>query len=183
MKRAVKSEAWENLSLEESPVGEHQSNGEVENAVRRIQGMIRTIRDGLESRYQMEMTGEHEIVPWMIRHAAQSMNRCIVKEDGKTPYQNCKGRPFRKTASEFGECVRHLRAASVGKAKFDSRWEEGMFIGVRDESNEVLIGTSQEVVKAWTINRKGEEQERWNREQLVGMRGTPWEPIPGREGI
>ena len=29
------------LILEESPVGEHQSNGEVENAVGRIQGQIR----------------------------------------------------------------------------------------------------------------------------------------------
>lgn len=25
--------------------------------------------------------------------------------------------------------------------------------------------------------------ERWNREEIERMQGTPWEPIPGREGI
>ena len=38
------------LILEESPVGEHQSNGEVENDIRRIQGQVRSMKDGLETR-------------------------------------------------------------------------------------------------------------------------------------
>ncbi len=35
---------------EESPVGEHKSNGEVENSVKRIQGMVRIHKDALEER-------------------------------------------------------------------------------------------------------------------------------------
>ena len=34
---------------EESPVGESQSNGEVENAIQRVQGMYRTMKDDLEA--------------------------------------------------------------------------------------------------------------------------------------
>ena len=33
---------------EEAPVGEHESNGGVENIVRRIQGQVRTLRNALE---------------------------------------------------------------------------------------------------------------------------------------
>ena len=32
-----------------------------------------------------------------------------------------------------------------------------------------------------TIRRKGSGEERWNVVQMDKMRGTPWEPLPGRE--
>ena len=38
------------MKTEESPVGEHQSNGEIENAVGRVQGQYRSIKHGLEAR-------------------------------------------------------------------------------------------------------------------------------------
>ena len=34
-----------------------------------------------------------------------------------------------------------------------------------------------------TVRRVGLVSERWNKEAVNGMRGTPWEPIPGRVGI
>ena len=37
-----------------SPVGESQSNGRVENAVQRVQGLIRTLKDALERRFEHE---------------------------------------------------------------------------------------------------------------------------------
>ena len=41
---AVKRELELEVSFEESPVGEHQSNGAVENAIKRVQGQIRTVK-------------------------------------------------------------------------------------------------------------------------------------------
>ena len=43
-------EQIERIVLEESPVKEAQSNGAIENAIRQIQGQIRTTKDCLESR-------------------------------------------------------------------------------------------------------------------------------------
>ena len=48
---------------EESPVGEHASNGEVENAIKVVQGMIRTIKDGLETKYKMKLPTNHRASP------------------------------------------------------------------------------------------------------------------------
>ena len=52
---------------EESPVDESQSNGQVENANQQVQGMVRTYRDALESRYEIKLTGKITILPWIIK--------------------------------------------------------------------------------------------------------------------
>jgi hypothetical protein len=77
----------------------------------------------------------------------------------------------------------YIRAESVGKDKYNSRWEEGVFIGVREESGEIIIGTEKGVIKARAFRRKGSEKERWSQEHVKSIGGVPWEPIPGREGI
>ena len=33
------------------------------------------------------------------------------------------------------------------------------------------------------MRRKGSEEDRWNWDEFNKIRGTPWEPIPGRPGI
>ena len=68
--------------MEESPVGEHQSNGIVENGVQRVQGQIMVIRHALESRYGQKLGGNHNCLPWLVRHVSQSLNRYQVGNDG-----------------------------------------------------------------------------------------------------
>jgi hypothetical protein len=114
LKAAVKRELESEVSFEESPVGEHQSNGAVENAVKRVQGQVRTMRDALESRIGERIKGEDNVFTWMVRHAAASMNRYQVGEDGKTAHERMRGRRFRRDVTEFGESVMYIRAESVG---------------------------------------------------------------------
>ena len=57
---------------------------------------------------------------------------------------------------EFGEEIMFLRAKSVGKDKFDSRWEKGIWLGIREESGENIIGTKDGVLKARSIKRHAE---------------------------
>ena len=68
---------------------------------------------------------------------------------------------------------------SCGKKKFASRWETAIWLGIREESGEVIVGTSDGVIKVRTVRRKGSEEERWNIVQLNEMKGTPWEPQLG----
>ena len=55
-------------------------------------------------------------------------------------------------------------------------------MGIRDESGEYVIGTANGFCKVRTIRRKGSEEDRWNWEEFLEIRGLPWEPTPGRPG-
>jgi len=182
---AVKNERAEDIETlmqEESPVGEHQSNGEVENAIKSVQAQMRTMRLALQSRYGCKIRADHPIMPWLIKHAALLIDLCKVGEDGRTPFERRKGKRFHRTLPEFGECVWFLKPQSVGKDKLDPRWEQALFVGMREESGEILMMNENGVIKVRTFMRKAEE-ERWNQEEFAMARGTPWEPIPGRSNI
>ena len=70
--------------------------------------MVRTYRDALESRYEMEINGKHHAIPWMICHAAAMISRFRVGKDGRSAMQRLKGKRCRKGQGEFGECVMYL---------------------------------------------------------------------------
>ena len=52
-----------------------------------------------------------------------------------------------------------------------------------DESGEILSGTEEGANKVRATRRKGTMTERWDKDVFDGLKGVPWEPIPGREGI
>ena len=64
-----------------------------------------------------------------------------------------------------------------------SRWATGRWCGIRDETNEVMIGTQEGIIKVRTIRRKGSNEERWNITQLENMKGTPWDPTPASQDM
>ncbi len=45
------------------------------------------------------------------------------------------------------------------------------------------IGTEGGVIKARDFKRRSDGDQRWSWEELEKVKGSPWEPIPGREGI
>ena len=180
LKGAVRNLQELEIIPEESPAYEHQSNGTVESAINRIGKQVRTMRSALEEKYARKIEGTHLIIPWMIRYAANVLSWYIVGDDGKTAYERLKGKLFTRKTVEFGECIWYIKAGSVGKNKMASRVESGVFLGFREESQEVMIGTPDGIVKAASIKRKGTHEERWNAQELDSFTGTPWEPIPGR---
>ena len=98
-----------------------------------------------------------------------------------TSYRRLKGRNFGKEVVDIGECVWYLKPKSKGRKKLESRWGSGVWLGIRDETNEVMIGTQEGIIKVRTIRRKASNEERWNITQLENMKGTPWEPVPGSD--
>merc|ERR1712115_409691 len=98
-------------------------------------------------RYGRRIRRDEHIVPWMIRHAAQMRNRIAIGTDGKTIWKRLRGKEFKREIAEIGECVHYLEAGTAGKNKFDTRWHDGTWLGVRDETGEILIGTNQGVAK------------------------------------
>ena len=164
----------------ESPVGESQSNGDAENAVKQIQGHARVLRDNLEARYQQKIGDEHPCLPWLIMHAAWVKNCNQVGSDNKTAFLRHKRKSWPGKWVEFEECVWYLKPQSEGMYKFDYRWEIGVRLGVRKESGEVYIRTRDGVLKIRTVRRKGSLESRWDWQFMVSMQGIPWEPIAGQ---
>ena len=55
-----------------------------------------------------------------------------------------------------------------------------MFIGINEESQEMLFGTKVGITKGKTVKRKADAGERW---KVQGNSGDPWEPTLGRDGM
>ena len=71
--------------------------------------------------------------------------------DGFTAYKRVKGKEFKKELVKFGECIWYLKPKSKGKAKAECRWEDGVFLGIRDESGEYIVGTPEGAIKVRSI--------------------------------
>ena len=73
------------------------------------------------------------------------------------------------------------KAAIHKNDKIRERWEEGVFYGLLLRSSEYIIGTNKGCIKAHAIKRMNEE-EAWDQEKSAQVKGTPWEPVPGKPG-
>ena len=71
--------------------------------------MVRTYRDAMESRYEVNLTGKSTILPWIVKHAAASITRFRIGKDGRTPLQRLKGKLCRKYPGDIGECVMYVK--------------------------------------------------------------------------
>ena len=121
----AKSERSEEIQVipEQSRVGEHQSNGEIERNAQTLEGQIRCMLLALESRNKSKIREDHPIMHWLIKHDAMLISLVSVGEDGRTAYERRKGRKFFRTPPEIGECIMYPNPKLVGKGKMDSRWE------------------------------------------------------------
>ena len=62
-------------------------------------------------------------------------------------------------------------------AKLDVSWQDGVFLGYRSLSGEVIVGTADGVLRTRTVRRRPEEQ-RWTSDCLDMVGGLPWKPNP-----
>ena len=103
-----KTGTWEGAVPENSAVGESQSNGRAESAVKEIEGHLRTLKGALESRIQRRIPTSHPIIRWMIEHSATTLNNYALHDDGSsvtTAYEQLHGKKASEKLAEFGERV------------------------------------------------------------------------------
>lgn len=76
---------------------------------------------------------------------------------------------------EFGERVLYqpLDHKSLGSAQ--TRWADGVFVGIRMNTGEKLIATTEGVRKARSIRRRA-GPERWNANEIMKVTGSSWKP-------
>ena len=95
-------------ALDNSRVGDSDSNGTIERAIQDVDGQCRTMRSALEETIGQKVTLKSAIIPWLIRHAGYLITRCRIRPNGRTALQVMKGRRPNGKLAEFCELVHFL---------------------------------------------------------------------------
>ena len=144
-----------------SPVEESQSNGRVENAIRRVQEQVRAFYDQLKARTGVSLGTDHPVFEWLVEWAATTLIRFVIRGNGKTFYEKNGGRTRDNLPmATFGErvCYLPLKTNKRNRSKLE-RLREGIWLGMRLRTNEALICTPGGVVKTRTIRILPEDQD------------------------
>ena len=183
LKDAVKASCDVSMGVKVSPLGGSQANGDVERAVRTVQGQVRTMKSALDSNYKTEFGENHILIPWLVSYASSMINKFTIYIGGKTAHERCRGRKFNRQLPEFGECVMfHKTLSKKHGDNLEARCESGVYLGGNEASQELIMGTPQGAVKASEFNSKGSEEEMWNIDEVTTMKGLPWQPDPNTAG-
>ena len=116
---------------------------------------------------------------WIVKHAGELISKCQLNRDGQTAHFKVFGKACKDVIVEVGEEV-YYRVTDVDTGSLDGRWESGIWLGIRWKSREHHIGTAAGVIKSYAIERKPLE-DRWSKETVEAIVGTPWrpQPVPG----
>ena len=108
----------------------------MERAVQTIEGQIRVMKLALEERIGQEIDAGANVVTFLAEYAGYLLNRLEVGQDGKTAYERTKGKAASVLGIEFGEKLLWKKKAGQKMDKVNSKWEYGIFAGVRPKSGE-----------------------------------------------
>ena len=73
-------------TLDNSRLGDSDSNGKIERAVGESAAMVRTFRAALEENIGEPVDLNHPIVPWLVRYAGEVITRYRVRKNGRTAF-------------------------------------------------------------------------------------------------
>ena len=147
-------------------------NGEVENAIRRFSGLLRTLKLCLEQRIQRRVPGEHKLMSWLVEFTAWLLTVRVQGIDGITAYHRVRGRGYAKRGVGFGELVQ-FKLPSKGPLRkqdgsLDRRWLHGIVLGYSRISHEYWIYCEDRAILARSIQRLPLNV-RWDRDRLEGV--------------
>ena len=122
----------------------------------------------------------------MVKHAAATITRYLVRDCGNTSYKLIKGRESIEPIAEFGEIILFkpplTGAEKAHKESWRDRFVDGVYMGSLIRTSENLIGTAEGVFKVTTLRRRPIE-ERWSRMAINGLCGCPQHRAPGKESF
>ena len=72
---------------------------------------------------------KHPMFSWLVLHTADVLTKFHVGRDGRTAYENIKGRVYFGLMLEFGATVLHKVSVKVEGGVMADRWIEGVGLG------------------------------------------------------
>ena len=123
----------------QSVEGDHKGNGLAEVGVREIKGQARVLRSHVEFCYKRRLSRDEPLFAWMVRHAANVINRGRIGSDGKTPEQRRTGKQWKRPSLWFGEQCFFKPAATKAVQGADARMVRGVYIGHHERTGATRI--------------------------------------------
>ena len=167
---------------EESPVGDHQANGEIENVVMQVKRRQRAIRSSLEAKLGFALEDSDPVLAWAPTFAANQMNRFRVLEDGRTPDQRRTGKTWKKHGLLFGEQVLFKQAGTPGrKNDYEKRMNYGRYVGHHNRHGSILCLTPDGLKVGSSYSRLAEGtgmHQKWQTDGWKQLKGLPWDVLP-----
>ena len=167
--------------LEESPVKSSGSNGVAERGIQGVEGQIRAQLLALEERTNMKIDPKMPIVTFLPEYSVYLMNRLEVGKDGKTAYERVKGKKATVLGIEFGEKLLYKVKIKDKLEKINSRWEFGIFVGVRRRSGELWVAVKGKLMTVRSVKRIPVE-ERWSKDCVEWVDRVMWNRYKDDEG-
>ena len=159
-----------------APEGDSNANGLAEGAIKELKAKVRTLKFALEQLLNVRIDSSHQCLPFLIMHAAATINRGRRGPDGRTAYELRFGKPWNGKIAEFGEKVMYLGPGSR-KSRLDTGYQEGVFFGLNEDQVGYYIGVPGKVTRARAIKLLDESRRR-DRELFLAVKGVPWQLDP-----
>ena len=93
------------MSMRATPRDWKQAHGFVGKSQQNFYGQARAIRLQLQERYKVQISVQHAVYPWVMKHSQFTLNRFLTHSDGNTSYFRRWGKNYSSTVCEFGETV------------------------------------------------------------------------------
>ena len=160
---------------ENSPVGSSASNGVAERAIiQSVQHQVRVLKLALEYKWNMSIPHKHSVLQWIKEYSAFLLNRFEMGHDWKNGVRTFEGKEGQGAwycVRRDGELEDKAHHWSAGKARFHV--DDGVYLGVRGKSGELMVGNRSGVWKTRTLRRKPSE-DRWTQRAAELVVGVPW---------
>ena len=110
------------------------------------------------------------------------ITRYVKGQTGRTAYREARGHDAQAPVAEFGDNTMYTTSNSTNKSGLtaDAKFHDGMWLAMRTKSDESIIETPDEVIKAKTVRRLPED-DRWRAEEVFNFRGIPPNPVQALE--
>ena len=115
------------------------------------------------------------VVPWIVKHATDILNKCHVASDGKSACERLKRRHHREVLLPFGTVVMFRVASKVPGGVMTERWHLGTWLGKRFHTEENIVARRGDglVIRSRAVKTMPEET---TLDGLVAINGSPWAP-------
>ena len=141
--KTVQSRRVKRTLVRHGPRASHQSQVKIENANR--DGVCRAMWLSLENLLREKLRSDSILRAWLIRHAAWSLTRLQVKNDGRTAFVRVFGKAYTSPVLPFGERVM-CKYTFVPTDNLDQRC--GIWVGKAPMTDEHIILSENGAKKA-----------------------------------
>ena len=81
-------------------------------------------------------------------------------KDGKTAYERSRGKQARMQGMDFGEGILWKRRREGGPlGKLTCMWDDGIYLGVKGSTGEIIVGNEKGVWRTRAVRRKQKDKD------------------------